>query len=153
MKSIRFLAIFLTLAMLVPAAVWAGDDEEAIRQAVLNYANSLYLVQPELVGESVHPKLQKVGYAMRGDDEVYREYWMTYEELEDLAGRWNKEGRVDPETARHEVTILDRLDQTAVARLNAEWGIDFFHLVKLEGEWKIINVIWQTYPPEAGEDP
>ena len=29
-----------------------------------------------------------------------------------------------------------------------EWGIDYFHLAKLDGTWTIMNVIWQTYPPE-----
>ncbi len=80
-------------------------------------------------------------------EEGYRQLWMNFYELKELVSGWNKEGRFDPETARREVTILDRLDQTAVARLDAEWGIDFFHLAKIDGTWTIMNVIWQTYPP------
>jgi len=38
--------------------------------------------------------------------------------------------------------------QTAVARLDAEWGIDFFHLAKVDGNWMIVNAVWQTYPPD-----
>ena len=36
-----------------------------------------------------------------------------------------------------------------MARLDAEWGIDFFHLAKFGEDWKIMNVIWQTYPRAA----
>ncbi len=116
-----------------------------IRIAVLNYANSAYLVQPELVERSVHPHLQKVGYVRR-EGQGYAERWMNYSELKELVSGWNKDKHFDPATAKREVKILDRLDQTAVARLDAEWGIDFFHLAKIDGEWMILNVIWQTVP-------
>jgi hypothetical protein len=146
-RAQRFLLV-LVCAALGTAAV-AGTDEEGIKQAVLNYANSAYLVKPELVEESVHPKLQKIGYIPAREGTGYRELWMNYYELKELVSTWNKEGRFDPDTARREIKILDRLDQTAVARLDAEWGIDFFHLAKIDGTWKIMNVMWQTYPPGA----
>jgi hypothetical protein len=150
MSNIRWVAV-LTLAssvVLAPGLSRGDADEDGIRQAVLNYANSAYLVKPQLVDQSVHPKLQKIGYIPNQDGSGYRELWMNFYELKELVAGWNAEGRFDPDTARREVKILDRLDQTAVARLDAEWGIDFFHLAKIEGTWKIMNVIWQTYPPE-----
>jgi hypothetical protein len=150
MRSTRSLAILIlaSFVVLAPGPSQAGADEDGIRQAVLNYANSAYLVRPDLVEESVHPKLQKIGYIPNKDGKGYRELWMNFEELKDLVAGWNAEGRFDPDTAKREVKILDRLDQTAVARLDAEWGIDFFHLAKIDGTWKIMNVIWQSYPPE-----
>ena len=149
MKKILVSLIVATVAVVavVLATASSDADEAAIRQAVLNYANSAYLVSPELVETSVHPKLQKIGYVKR-DGQGYRELWMNYYELAELVSYWNKEGKFDPETAKREIKILDQLDQTAVARLDAEWGIDFFQLAKLDGTWKIMNVIWQTYPAE-----
>ena len=143
------LVAFVLGAVLTTSSLLADADEEAIRQAVLNYADSAYLVKPELVEESVHPKLQKIGYVRRQDGEGYRELWMNFYELKELVSGWNKKGRFDPETAKRDIKVLDRLDRTAVARLDAEWGVDFFHLAKIDGEWKIMNVIWQTYPPAA----
>jgi len=140
--------ILLAAAVALPAQLFAGDEEE-IRQAVLNYANSAYEVKPELVDESVHPKLQKIGYVRRAAEDPYRQLWMNFYELRELVSGWNKEGRFDAATAKREIKILDRLDQTAVARLDAEWGIDFFQLAKIDGSWQIMNVIWQTYPAVA----
>jgi hypothetical protein len=150
MENVRrtLVVLLLVAGLAASSAVLAGSDEEAIRQAVLNYANSAYLVKPELVEQSVHPKLQKIGYVKRKAADPYRELWMNFYELKELVSGWNKEGRFDPQTAKREIKILDRLDQTAVARLDAEWGIDFFHLAKIDGTWKIMNVIWQSYPPE-----
>lgn len=146
------LAALLSLAAILacPGVAAAGDDEDGIRRAVLDYANSAYLVRPDLIDRSVHPALQKIGYTKRGDDADYREHWMNFYELKALVADWNVDSqRFDPATARREVSILDRLDQTAVARLDAEWGIDYFHLARHDGRWMIMNVIWQSYPPES----
>ena len=155
----RFVSIVPTVSTLAAilllttaSTLVAGDDEEGIRQAVLDYADSAYQVRPELVDRSVHPHLQKIGYVPSREGEGYRELWMNFYELKELVSGWNKEGRFDPATAKREIEILDRLDTTAVARLDAEWGIDFFHLAKVDGRWMIMNVIWQTYPPSTEGD-
>ena len=145
----EWLVGLLVVAAIVSVSTASDDgDKAAVRQAVLNYANSAYDVRPDLVERSVHPKLQKIGYVLRDDTKKYRELWMNFYELKELVAGWNKEGRFDTTTARRDVKVLDLLDKTAVARLDAEWGIDFFQLAKIDGEWKIMNVIWQTYPPK-----
>ena len=147
----KTLLLFMMIAM---SALIAGNatsdtdkDAEAIRQAVLNYVNSAYDVRPELVDESVSPKLQKVGYMSR-DGKEYREAFMTFDQLKELVSKWNTDGHYDTKTARRDIKVLDQLDRIAVARLDAEWGVDFFHLSKVDGTWKIMNVIWQTVPSE-----
>ncbi len=146
------LVIALTMAATAlatePAEATEPTDEEAIRQAVLNYVNSIYQMKPELVDENVHAKLQKIGFVPDKDGTGYREMWMTRDELRELTLHWNQDGGIDPGTAKAEVKILDQLDQTAVVRLDSEWGIDFIQLAKVKGTWLIINVMWQTYPKE-----
>jgi len=149
------LGTFLVLASLVLApTVWAAEltteptDEDAIRQAVLNYVNSIYEVNPDLIDKSVHARLQKVGYAPKKEGSGYREIWMTHEELKELTVHWNKDGHMDPKTAKREIKILDQLDQIAVVRLDAEWGVDYIQLAKDGDKWMIMNVIWQTHPTE-----
>jgi hypothetical protein len=123
-------------------------DEEGIRLAVMNYVNSIYQVKPELVDKSVHAKLQKVGFVPNKNGDGYREMWMTRDELRELAVHWNQDGSLNAETAKAQVKIIEQLDQIAMVRLDAEWGIDFIQLAKMKGTWMIINVMWQTYPKE-----
>ena len=47
---------------------------------------------------------------------------------------------------RMRITVYDVLDQTATAKLVAEWGIDYMHLAKFDGKWMIVNVLWQSPP-------
>lgn len=44
--------------------------------------------------------------------------------------------------------MFDVLDQTASAKLTAMWGVDYFHLAKYDGQWKIVNILWQEPPPK-----
>jgi hypothetical protein len=30
----------------------------------------------------------------------------------------------------------------ASLRTDAYWGVDYMHLAKIDGEWKIVNVLW-----------
>ncbi len=146
--TLRALLVLGTLAVAGMALADQHTDAEGINQAVLNYANAIYEVNPKLIDKSIHPKLQKVGYAPKEEGSGYREMWMTFDELRELTLHWNKDGHMDAATAKREVKILDQLDQTAVVRLDAEWGVDFIHLAKDGDKWMIMNVIWQTYLPE-----
>ena len=118
-------------------------DRKAVERAVLDYVEAIYEVKPELVDRGVHREMAKRGFS-RGQDGSYRESTMTFDQLRTLAQRWNAQGRVDPKTARKEVVVLDLLDQTASVKLSASWGVDYMHLAKYDGEWKIVNVLWQT---------
>ena len=61
-----------------------------------------------------------------------------------MARTWNKDRKRD--TSIKEVLVLDVLDQTATAKITAQWGIDYMQLAKFDGTWKIINIVWQTHP-------
>lgn len=119
-------------------------DVEAVKRACLDYVEGIYEVKPELIERGVHPDLEKYGY-WRGEGDEYRGVAMTYEQLVELAGKWNKDGRAG-EDAPKEITVFDVLDKTASAKLVAHWGIDYFHLVKEDGQWKILQVMWQSPP-------
>ena len=142
----RATLMILTLVMTMAAgAALAGDDADAkeIEQAVLNYVHSLYDMKPELLDESVSPKLQKVGYMPAQDGSGMQESWMTFDELRDLVGHLNKDGMFDPKTSPRKVTIVDRSDLIANVKLEAAWGVDYIHLTKYSGKWMIINVLWE----------
>jgi hypothetical protein len=147
-SSLRALLVLGALSVACVAVADHHTDAEAINQAVLNYANAIYEVNPKLIDKSIHPRLQKVGYAPKKEGSGYREMWMTHAELRELTAHWNKDGHIDPAKAKREVKILDKLDQTATVRLDAEWGVDYLHLAKVGKKWMIMNVIWQTYPAE-----
>jgi predicted negative regulator of RcsB-dependent stress response len=100
---LRVVIVLVLVALAGFVVAEDNDDAEAIKQAVLNYATAIYEVNPKLIDKSVHPRLQKVGYAPKKDDAGYREIWMTFDELKELTLHWNKDGHMDAATAKREV--------------------------------------------------
>lgn len=151
MKKLTIFAIIvLVFAINLAFSVHKDADEEGIRNAVLDYVEALYEVQPERIALSVDVTLRKYGYGYNKREGKYRNgSEMNYKQLVNLAATWNRKGSVDAKTAPKKITILDHLDKTASAKLSASWGVDYFHLSKEDGKWKIINVLWQGNGPDT----
>ena len=143
----KLLLIVLTAACMLTLVIQAESNKEkdAVRQAALDYIEALYQVDSSRIERSVHPDLSKRGFYRETGADAYKPGTMTYQQLYDLAGRWNKNGQVKKDAPK-EVIVLDVLDQTASVKVVAQWGIDYMHLAKYDGKWKIINVLWQSHP-------
>ena len=146
MKSSLMLAV-VTLASLLatPALAQTSNDRQAVEQAAADYVDALYKADPALIERSVHPGLTKHGFWRKPNEVVYQpQMTMSFQQLSALAGKWNKDGKRD--TSIRQIVVLDVLDQTAAAKVVAEWGIDYMQLAKYDGRWKIVNILWQSHP-------
>ena len=121
-------------------------DSAGVREAVLDYVEAIYLADTSRIVRSVRPELAKRGYWIPRDQTAYANEPMTYAELINVARTWNPNRRRNPDTMPKEIQILDLLDQTASAKLVAQWGVDYFHLARYDGRWMIVNVLWQSPP-------
>ncbi|MEJ2580301.1 MAG: nuclear transport factor 2 family protein [Acidobacteriota bacterium] len=54
--------------------------------------------------------------------------------------------KVPVEERMAEITILDRFGNTAVVKAVARDWVDYLQIGKVNGEWKIINVLWEMKP-------
>tara|TARA_R110002074_G_scaffold40494_5_gene108372 strand:- start:153 stop:650 length:498 start_codon:yes stop_codon:yes gene_type:complete len=126
---------------------WNQEDEKLVTAAISDYVEGLYLVDSSRIEKSVDSTLRKIGYWYNPDEKAYRDNLpMTYTQLVNLAASWNKFGNRTSETSPKEIEIYDVNTKTASAKLTAEWGVDYFHLSKVNDQWKIVNVIWQSMP-------
>ncbi len=145
MKKLLLLTLLAILALPVAGISQNKDEKEQVKLAVLDYVEGIYEVNSARIERSVHPEMAKRGFFIKKGETGYTAGVMTYQELFELSKTYNKNGRV-PKTAPKEVVVYDVSDQTATVKLTAVWGIDYMHLAKYEGKWKIINVLWQTPP-------
>ena len=150
MKILSFLfLLFMMMAVPVLVPAQTSGEQEAVRQAVLDYVEGVYEVAPTRIERSIHPDLAKRGFFIKKGETAYSPHIMTFAQLVELSKNYNKDGHV-PKDAPKDVVVYDISDQTASAKLTAVWGIDYMHLAKYDGKWKIINVLWQT-PPKAAK--
>ena len=146
----RFLFLVLALFLAAPASAQqdATADREAVRQAVLDYVEGIYNVEPARIERSVSPNLAKLGFYRPPAETAYRPgRSMAFQQLVEIAKNFNKEGKLRKDAPK-EIEIYDVMDQTATVKLTAEWGIDYMHLAKMDGKWMIVNVLWQSHPPK-----
>jgi hypothetical protein len=140
------------IATLLLAALWPASggqsvaaDRAAVQQAALDYVEGLYEADVTRIERSVHTGLQKRGFWRESPSLPWGpQSTMTYEQLIALAKTWN--AKKDRDTSIKKVDVYEVLDQTASAKVTAMWGIDYLHLAKYDGRWKIINILWQAHP-------
>jgi hypothetical protein len=134
------------LALPLTATAQTAADSAGVRAAVMDYVEGIYRVDTARIVRSVRPEMAKRGYYIPRNQTAYATSPMTYAQLINVAKTFNAKGQLNAETAVKQVTILDILDQTASAKLVADWGIDYMHLAKYDGQWMIVNVLWQSTP-------
>jgi Putative lumazine-binding len=145
--SLLFL-LFMIMAVPVVVPAQSAAEQDAVKQAVLDYVEGVYEVSPTKIEKSIHPDLAKRGFFIKKGEAVYSPHTMTFAQLVELSKNYNKDGHV-PKDAPKDVVVYEVSDQTSSAKLTAVWGIDYLHLAKYDGKWKIINVLWQTSPKSA----
>ena len=122
-----------------------ATDRAAVQQAALDYVEGLYLADVARIERSVHPQLTKRGFWRDSATAPWGpQSTMTYDQLIALTKTWNADKKRDTTIKR--VDVYEVLDQTASAKITAMWGMDFLHLAKYDGRWKIINIVWQAHP-------
>ncbi|MFS4491942.1 nuclear transport factor 2 family protein [Maribacter sp. 2308TA10-17] len=140
-------SFIFSLVFFLSISAFGQDDKAAVQSALEDYVNALYEVKPELIERSVDTTLRKIGYWYDDKSSAYRDNLpMTYQQLYDLAGTWNKDGDRTSKDSPKKIEVHEVNDKTATGKLTAEWGIDLFHLAKVNGQWKIMNIIWQSAP-------
>jgi hypothetical protein len=139
-KIIVALALFICFGQ---ANAQSAEDKAGVEKAILNYVDAFYQADTAKAYESVVRDLAKRGYYTNNGQS--HEAKMSFEQLVRLAQRWKNSQTINESTPR-KVTVFEVQDRIASAKVEALWGIDYFHLAKLNGKWMIVNVLWQDVP-------
>lgn len=143
MKQSTALLIGCLIAMSLTVRAQTHEDSVAVRQAALDYIEAQHLTQPELFERAAHPRMVKRTFWLypKTQKEYLRETFTDAMIL--LSETYNQDGDRFPTNPKKEVIILDMHDKTASVKLIADEWIDYMHIVKLNGKWQIVNVLWQ----------
>ena len=144
-KTIGLVLLLVAWSLAVEAQNKPDFEKEkaAIKQAALDYAEGYYEGSAERMERAVHPLLFKRGIVKSNEQGDPFLVFMNSEVLIEAArsGR----GKVDPDKRNISVMVFDLNEYTASARVFTVQFNDFLHLAKVNGQWKIVNVLWR--PP------
>jgi hypothetical protein len=63
-----------------------------------------------------------------------------------IEGTHAKMGLLPEEKRKIEVTVLDVMEDIAMVKVLSAMYYDYLQVAKIDGEWKIINVLWVMNP-------
>lgn len=139
--------VMIAILAVFPAQAQNADDCASIRQAALDYIEGWYTGDAERMERAVHPALAK--RIVRTQNGVSQ---LGHQGADILIGNTRLGSGSDTPEARRlkEVSILDINGNAASAKIDASDWVDYLHLVRWNGSWKIINVLWEPKPqPDA----
>lgn len=146
---LALVALALALALLTVAPRVGGQtaaDSAAIRQAALDYIEGYYEGDAGRMARAVHPELVKriVNRDRRLSHEAISSMGAS-QLIEGTRAGFGKETPVD--RRRKDVAILDiAYGRVAAVKVVAATWIDYMHLARVDGQWRIVNVLWEVPP-------
>jgi hypothetical protein len=139
MKRLIILGI-LSISVMASDAQTITDENAAIEKTIINYIENFFENKYEAMNESLHPRLAKRGLNQDGtlsDDfppEKLKELMITKQEFK----------------KEHQYNVVENITvYGSMASASLKTGYpktrwtEYIHLVKLDGNWKIINVFWE----------
>jgi hypothetical protein len=135
-------AAFSGLAFLPPDAGELEKEKEAVKQAALDYMEGWYEGSAERMDRALHPDLVKRRMIALPTGKNIMDSVSALSMIEYARAGFGKGKPVSERGV--EVKVLDVYKNIACARAHSEEFIDYLHLVKHNGTWKIVNVLWEV---------
>ena len=144
-RSIFVLAVAFLLATIAAGQTSSTDDVAAIKATALNYIEGWYEGDAARMESALHPELAK--RMILTDPKTGRSQFNHMGAMQLVQNTRRGGGSKTPKDQQtKEITILDRYNNAAVVKIVASDWIDYLEEAKVNGEWKIINVLWELKP-------
>jgi hypothetical protein len=149
MKFAIAFTCFLLVCISIPCSAIAEEttEDKAIKQAALDYIEGWYEGNAERMERALHPELAKRAVftdPQSGQSRLQQMSAMTL--VQYTRAGYGTKTPVDQQ--QKDVTILDKYENVAVVKVIATEWIDYLQIAKYNGEWKIVNVLWEMKPKE-----
>lgn len=144
---IASLAATVAVLALTPTALPAQsrDDSLGIRAAAMDYIEGWWSGNTDRMARALHPALVK---RIMNTDSAGNP-WLGEMGMSHLVRNVRMGGgtRTPEAQRRSDYRLLDIFQNAATARIDAGGWIDYLQLVKWQGRWVIVNVLWEVRRP------
>jgi len=139
----KALKLVLSMSIFLYLPIWAQieDEKYAIESVTMEYLQAWYEGNDELMSSVVHPQMSKKIVFDTGHNNGS----LAYLSAEDLLVQTKRKRlqKIDVEALNKSITILDVYRNTAMVKAETQHWIDYLHLAKISGKWKIVNILWE----------
>lgn len=110
-------------------------DEDAIVLCILDYFEGWFEADPERMRRALHPDLAKRSLGREGLDQD------TASQMVDATAAGTGRMRDSP-ARRIDVRVVEIYGDIATAVVDSNVYREYLHLVRTDGDWKIVNALW-----------
>ena len=122
-------------------------DKRAIRKVALDYIEGAYSGSAERMARAIHPELTKVlPYKLPKTGTTMLNYSGAILLVEATRAKMMN---LPEEKRKIKMKILDNYNEIAMAEILSAMYYDYLQLAKINGKWKIVNVLWKPNPEAA----
>jgi hypothetical protein len=142
MKQHLLVVLAAVPLLAAPLTAQTSADSAGIRAAALDYAEGWYNADGDRMARALHPELAK---RVQFSDSTGATWIRTMGATELIRGAKSGGGKSTPaDKQRKDVKILDVFQKAASVRVDMSGWIDYLQLVKWNGRWVILNVLWEV---------
>lgn len=147
MKKTLFLLVATaacgTIASAQAPAIPAAEQATIVATA-LDYGDGWYSGAPERMERAIHPDLNKVVVQALPQAGRFVVGYSTYSGLIEMTRA--KVGMLPTERRKLQGAALSMVGDVALAKVTSAMFNDFLTMVKIDGQWRIVNVLWVPGP-------
>lgn len=143
-----FVGALFAAALLAAAQtpVIPDAEKEAIIKTALDYGEGYYSGAADRMERALHYDLNKVFVVTIPQTGRHVLNYSTFSGLVEATRA--KAGLLDPEKRKIQGYALQLNDNIACAKITSARYNDFLQMVKIDGQWKIVNVLWVPGPDQ-----
>src|SRR6266705_5069891 len=150
--SMKIIVAYAALIALFSFGVHAQEttklsdvDAAAIKATALDYAQGWYAGDGDRMQRALHPELAK--RMVYTDKATGKSRLVQMSAMTLVNATHEGHGKETPKADQQaDVTILDSFGNTAQVKTVMHDWIDYMQMAKWNGEWKIVNVMWEMKP-------
>jgi len=141
MKKLLFTLAIIT-ALSISTNAQSKKDTLQIKETVLNYLEGFYTADAGRMEAALHPELAKRAM-LPGRDGKQRFDNISADILIDYTSKKPDES-IKNGKLKVDITFYEISGDIASVKADTEYFsfVDYIHLMKIEGKWKIVNVAW-----------
>ena len=145
MKNITFFLVIAALAssLLTAYTIIDGEnDRKAVEKAALDYIEGWYEGNVERMAGCLHPDLQK--REIRILSQTGRSQFGLHTASTLIEGtRLGFGKQISIEERNIRITVFEIFKNIASVKATSKLSTEYLHIVKYNGEWKVLNVLWE----------
>jgi len=144
---IQLSALFFLVCFASGTLRGQSADEQAIRECALNYLEGWYSADSARMAKALSKDLAKKGFLTNPQTGEQIIAPASYDQMLAWTGQKPDQLTQNPDI-KMEVHLIELGEHIAMVKTVTPDFIDYLHLAKMEGQWKIYHTVWERPPKE-----